>query len=473
MTLDRALEVARSRRQQAEADLFEELAIPSVSTLPEHRADVRRNCDWLADRFRRLGFRVAVTDVVEGGHPVLQADLDGPGEAPHLTVYGHYDVQPPDPVELWQSPPFQPTVRDGLVYARGAADNKGNHMAALQAAACALAADGPPLNLRFLLEGEEEITGPSLPRYVRENAARLGTDYILVWDGGFSADNRPELVTGLRGILYVELEARGPAVDLHSGMFGGVAPNPLNTLARILGELKGRDGRITIPGFYDGVREPTPEEMADWDRGDAYGETLREQMGARSLEGESGYSPVERTYSRPTLDVNGFWGGFMGEGKKTVIPALGWAKVSMRLVPGQDPLRILASLESYVGELSTPGVEIGVKLLGAAPPVVAGSDHLGARALSDAYAASFGRQAARLRSGGSIPVAIDFQEALGAPMMISGLSQPGGAPHSPNERFSLDHYHRGIETLLRLMWSLSESSAEAEHDARPEGVQPG
>jgi acetylornithine deacetylase/succinyl-diaminopimelate desuccinylase-like protein len=453
--LERALALAREGREAAEADLFEELRIPSVSTLPEHRQDVRRNCEWLAQRFRVLGFDVAITDVLPGGHPVLQADLFGPGEAPTLTIYGHYDVQPPDPVDLWLSPPFEPTVRDGLVYARGSADNKGNHMAALKAAELALAAGGPPVNLRFLIEGEEEITGPSLPRYVRDNAERLHTDHLLVWDGGFSPDGRPQLVTGLRGILYVELLATGPAVDLHSGAYGGVAPNPLNTLAHVLAALKDREGRITIPGFYDGVGEPAPEEMADWDRGSAFGARLQELMGARELEGEPAYTPVERIWSRPTLDVNGFVGGFTGEGKKTVIPASGRAKVSMRLVPGQDPTRILEDLRGYVSGLSTPGVDVDVVLLGAAAPVLAGADHLAARALSDAFEASFGQPAARLRTGGTIPVAIDFQEALGAPMVISGLGQPGTGAHSPNERFSLDHYHRGIETLLRFFWGLA------------------
>jgi len=454
MSLERALDLARAGRGVAEADLFEELRIPSVSTLPSHRDEVRRNCDWLADRFRSLGLDVSITDVVDGGHPVLRADWRGAGEAPTLTVYGHYDVQPPDPIDEWESPPFEPTVRDGLVYARGSADNKGNHMAALKAAEHALAAGGPPVNLRFLLEGEEEITGPSLPRYVRRHAAELATDYVLVWDGGFSADGRPELVTGLRGILYVELEAAGPAIDLHSGGFGGNAPNPLNTLARILGELKDREGHVTIPGFYDGARPPEAEEMADWDRSPEFGETLRGLMGASTLEGEAAYSAAERAWARPTLDVNGFVGGFTGEGKKTVIPARGSAKVSMRLVPGQDPMRILDAVREYVDELTTPGVRVEVKLLGAAPPVLTGASHAGAVALAAAFEAAFGQPAARLRTGGSIPVAIDFQEALGAPMMISGLSQPGSAAHSPNEKFSLDHFHRGTEALLRLLWSL-------------------
>ncbi len=455
MSLEDALERARVSRATAEADLFEELGIPSVSTLPEHSDDVRRNCEWLAVRFRSLGLDATITDVVPGGHPVLQADWRGAATgAPTLTIYGHYDVQPPDRLDRWESPPFEPSVRDGMVYARGASDNKGNHMAALKAAEYALTAGGPPINLRFLLEGEEEITGPSLPRFVRDRAADLATDYVLVWDGGFSADGRPELVTGLRGILYVELEASGAAIDLHSGGYGGNAPNPLNTLARILGELKGRDGRVTIPGFYDAVRPPTREEMADWDLSPAFAETVRELMGATSLEGEAGYSAAERNWARPTLDVNGFIGGFTGAGKKTVIAARGSAKVSMRLVPDQEPLRILDTLREYVDELSTPGVKVEVRLLGAAPPVLAEATHPGAEALSKAFEAAFGQRAARLRTGGSIPVAADFQEALRAPMMISGLAQPGAGAHGPNEHFSLDHYHRGTEALIRLMWSL-------------------
>ena len=227
MSLERALALAREQRPQAEQDLFEELRIPSVSTLPSHRDDVRRNCDWLAERLRSLGLTVSVTDVLDGGHPVLQADWRGAGEqAPTLTVYGHYDVQPPDPLEEWQSPPFEPTLRDGCVYARGSADNKGNRMAALKAAQYALAAGGPPINLRFLVEGEEEISGRSLGEYLRTNAARLASDWVLVWDGGFSPDGRPSLVTGLRGILYVELHASGPRSTSIPAASAGSRPTP-------------------------------------------------------------------------------------------------------------------------------------------------------------------------------------------------------------------------------------------------------
>jgi acetylornithine deacetylase/succinyl-diaminopimelate desuccinylase-like protein len=455
MTLERALRLAREGRSQAERDLFEELRIPSVSTLPEHRADVRLNCDWLADRMRSLGLTVSVTDVVDGGHPVLQADWRGAGDgAPTLTVYGHYDVQPPDPLEEWRSPPFEPTVRDGFVYARGSADNKGNHMAALKAAEHALAAGGPPINLRFLVEGEEEISGRSLPEYLRANGSRLASDWVLVWDGGFSPDGRPALVTGLRGILSVELHASGAAIDLHSGVFGGVAPNPLNTLARVLGELKDRSGRVTIPGFYERVQPPEPSETVDWDFSPTFADTLRDLMQASTLEGEEHFLPVDRVWARPTLDVNGFIGGFTGEGEKTVIAARGSAKVSMRLVPDQDPHEVLDALRGHVAMLTTPGVKVEVECLGSAPPVLAGTDHPGASALGAAFEAAFGRPAARVRSGGSIPVAVDFREAVGAPLMISGLTQPGGGAHSPNEHLALDNFHRGTEALVRLFWAL-------------------
>jgi acetylornithine deacetylase/succinyl-diaminopimelate desuccinylase-like protein len=452
--LDDAIREARKGRDQAQADLFEELRIPSVSALPERREDVRRNAEWLAERLDRLGLATRITDVPGGRHPVLQADLEVSAEAPWLTIYGHYDVQPPDPIDEWLSPPFEPTVRDGRVYARGCADNKGNHMAAIKAVEFALAAGGPPVNVRFLIEGEEEITGEALGRYLRENAGRLRTDHVLIWDGGFTEEGEPGLVTGLRGILYVELKAVGPAVDLHSGVFGGVAPNPVNTLARLVGELKRRDGTITIPGFYDDVRAPSPEELRAWERPPSYSETLLRMTGAKALEGERGYPPVERQWARPTLDAHGFLGGFTGEGVKTVIPAQATAKVSMRLVPEQDPDRILERLGSYVDELGTPGVTVTITRLGTTRPVLCGTDHAGARAASEAFQATFGSPARLVRSGGSIPVAIDFQEALGAPMVISGLPEADSAAHSPNERFSLDHYHRGIEMLLRFMYAL-------------------
>ena len=458
--LDRALGRARAARDADLADLVEELRIPSVSTLPERREDCLRNARWLRDRFHRLGMTTQIVDVVEGGLPVVIADWTGAPGRPHLTIYGHYDVQPPDPLEEWENPPFEPRVHDGMVWARGAADNKGNHMATVKAVEHLFAAGGPPVNLRFLIEGEEEITGPSLPRYLRQNGSRLKTDAVMIWDSGMAEDGSPTLATSLRGLVYAELTATGAAVDLHSGSYGGVAPNPINTLARIVGELKDRDGHVTIPGFYDAVRPPSPEELAEWKRKDAeYAETVKRQSGARVLEGEQGYLALERTGSRPTFDANGFIGGFTGKGAKTVIPAHAMAKVSMRLVPDQDPDEIYASFEKHVRRLTTPGVEISIERLGSAPPVTCGVDHAAARALRAAFKQSFGRETSLIRVGGSIPVSVDFQEAVGAPLVISGIAQADSAIHSPNERLVVDNYHRGIEAVIRFACGFAETAA--------------
>jgi acetylornithine deacetylase/succinyl-diaminopimelate desuccinylase-like protein len=451
-----ALTRAAAARDADLKDLIEELRIPSVSTLPERREDCLRNARWLRDRLKGLGFETEIVDVMDKGLPVVVADWNGRPGQPHLTIYGHYDVQPPDPMDEWKSPPFEPEIRDGRLFARGAADNKGNHMATVKAVEHLFAAGGPPINIRFVFEGEEEISGESLPRYIRANGDRLKTDAVLIWDSGMDEDGHPTLATALRGLLYVELHATGPAVDLHSGVYGGVAPNPINTLARIVGELKDRHGHITIPGFYDAVVRPTAEELADWKKKDArYIETVKRISGARALEGEEGFLALERTGSRPTLDANGIVGGFTGEGKKTVIPARASAKVSMRLVPDQDWKTILAALEKQVQELTTPGVEVTIDMLGAAPPVTCGVDHPAAQAMRAAYKAAFGKETALIRVGGSIPVSIDFQEAVGAPLVISGIAQSDSAVHSPNERLVVDNYYRGIEAVIRFICGLA------------------
>jgi acetylornithine deacetylase/succinyl-diaminopimelate desuccinylase-like protein len=372
-----------------------------------------------------------------------------------VTVYGHYDVQPPDPLDEWVSPPFEPALRDGNLYARGAADNKGNHMVAVKAAEHLHAAGGLPVNLRFILEGEEEISGHSLPSFLRKHGGELKTDAVLVWDGGMDEDGMPTLATALRGLVYTELHATGPAVDLHSGTYGGVAPNPINTLARVIAELKDRDGRVTIPGFYDDVRPPSDEELDAWRKADArYAATVLQLTGARALEGEPHHMAMERAGSRPTLDVNGILGGFVGEGQKTVIPARAFAKVSMRLVPDQDPARIFAALQERVSKLTTPGVEIDVRMLSSAPPVTSGVDNEPARALRAAFQEAFERETSLVRVGGSIPVAVDFQQAVGAPLLISGIAQADCALHSPNEHLLVDNYHRGIEALIRFMCAM-------------------
>ena len=452
-----AIALAQSRRHKDLEDLVEELRIPSISTLPERREDCVRNARWLRDRFAAMDMKTEIVDVRESGLPVVMAEWNGRPGQPHLTIYGHYDVQPVDPVDEWTSPPFEPEVRDGHLYARGAADNKGNHMTTVKAVEHLFASGGSPINLRFLLEGEEEITGPSLPQLLRARGSSLKTDSVLIWDSGMDEEGNPTLATALRGILYTELRAKGPAVDVHSGTYGGVAPNPINTLARVIGELKDRDGHVTVPGFYDAVREPGADELAEWKKKDArYSADILRMTGAKSLEGEEGFLALARAGGWPTLDANGFIGGFTGKGAKTVIPAEASAKVSMRLVPDQDWKAILAAYEKHVAALSTPGVEITVELIGSAPPVLCGVDHEAARALRAAYGEAFGRQTALIRVGGSIPVAVDFQEAVGAPLVISGIAQADCAIHSPNEHLLIDNYHRGIEAVIRFICGLAQ-----------------
>jgi acetylornithine deacetylase/succinyl-diaminopimelate desuccinylase-like protein len=335
------------------------------------------------------------------------------------------------------------------------ADSKANHLAAIKAVEHLMAAGELGVDLRFLIEGEEEVSGTALPKYLADNAGRLDTDAVLLWDGGFDEYQRPTLATALRGMLYVEIHATGAPVDLHSGTYGGIAPNPANTLARILGELKGRDGTVTIPGFYDAVRKPSPAELEEWRAEDPrYVEAVRSITGMTTLEGESDFLALERTGSRPTLDVNGMLSGFVDPGQKTVIPSAAFAKVSMRLVPDQDWKTIFDSLTAYAPTLSTPGVKVRVDMLSAAPPVLAGTDSPAADQLRAAFKETFGKDTALVRIGGSIPVAVDFQTAVGAPLLISGIDEADTAIHSPNERLTVEQYHLGIEALIRFMSKL-------------------
>jgi len=454
--LDQVLERAGGRRAEAEAAFFELISIPSVSALPDHRDDCRRAAEWVASRLRAAGMGARLVDVREGGHPVVVAEWLGRPGAPTLTIYGHYDVQPPDPLDEWRTPPFEPTVRDGFVYGRGADDNKAQHLAGILAIEHWFANGGPPVNLRFLVEGEEEMGGHSLPEYVRANATDLAADYLIIADGSFVAPGQPALVTGLRGLLYTEIEVVGPSVDLHSGIFGGVAPNPFNSLAHVLAGLKDRDGHVRIPGFYEDVEPPAAEELRDWERLPITADGQRQVMGVTELAGERDYSLLERKWTRPTLDVHGVVGGFTGAGAKTVIPARAAAKVSMRLVPRQEPAKVLAGLREAAAALATPGTRTAVREISSSAAVLMETDHAGVRALRRAFAASFGAEPVLVREGGSVPVTVDFQAALDAKLLVTGFGLPDDALHSPNERMSLDQYHRGTEVVIRLMHELSD-----------------
>jgi acetylornithine deacetylase/succinyl-diaminopimelate desuccinylase-like protein len=451
--LEAALELARRSRAQAEADFAEELRIASVGTLSRHRDDCRRNAEWLLERFRGMGMDASLYEHGDG-HPTVRADWLGAPGKPLLTIYGHYDVQPPDPLEEWVSGPFEPAIRDGSIHARGACDNKGQHLSSLKAAEYAFPTGGPPLNLRFLVEGEEEGGGEVLPDLLQTHSAELRSDYVFIHDGTLL-----QLLTGLRGVLYTEIEVTGPAADLHSGAFGGVAPNPFNTLAHLLAGLKDRSGHVLIPGFYDAVRDPSPEELAAWRGLPLTEETVLRMTGAPALEGEPGFGFLERVFSRPTLDVHGIKGGFTDEGTKTVIPARATAKVSMRLVPDQDPNAILASLNRYAESLATPGTRVAVRRLGEPSwPVRLDSDHAGIGAATRAFEAAFGRSPHLVRAGYSIPVVTDFAANLpDAKIFVTGFSGEDDGAHSPNERMVLENFHRGTEMVLHLMDELARA----------------
>ncbi|GAC1657741.1 MAG: dipeptidase [Candidatus Dormibacteraceae bacterium] len=459
MNLEQALQLARESRPQAQSDYFDHLRIPSISALSRHAGDCRRAALNLVGHFTRIGIEAAL---VEGdGHPTVRAEWMGAPGKPILTIYGHYDVQPPDPLALWQSPPFEPTVRDGKVYARGAADSKGNHFACVKAAEYAMAAGGPAINLRFLIEGEEEGSSRVLPALLAREAAALRTDYVLIDDGSFAVAGHPDLIVGLRGIVYTEVEVSGAAIDLHSGSYGGVAPNPFNTLGHIIAGLKGRDGHVNVPGFYDRVLRPTAEEMASWERLGITEAKVLDQIGAPSLEGELDYALLERRWARPTLDVHGIAGGFIDEGSKTVIPSVATAKISMRLVPDQDPEAVYTAFAAFCASLGTPGTRVAVRQIGPpSPPVLCGVDHPGAKAAAAAFETVWGVPVNYTRTGGSIPVSIDFQRSLGAPMIITGFNQPNAGAHGPNEHMDLEYFHRGVEFMLHYMDELAKTRSD-------------
>lgn len=429
-------------------ELFALIRIPSISTLPEHAGDVRRAAEFTAEALRAAGME-NVEIIPTGRHPLIYADwLHAPGK-PTVLCYGHYDVQPPDPLELWETPPFEPTVRNGNIYARGAVDDKGQMYAHIKAIEALKALHGTfPLNLKFLIEGEEEIGGASIAKYVPEHKEKLKADVALVSDTALYAEGIPTLCIGLRGLVYMEVEASGPARDLHSGLYGGAAPNAVFGLIELLAKAKNADGVIQIPGFYDAVREPAAAELESWESlpFDA-AEYLAKEVGSTAITGEPGRSVFEKTWSRPTLEVHGIAGGFTGAGSKTVIPAKALAKVSFRLVPDQDPEQIVAAFREWVKANAPAGIQAEVRLLGASPGLLVNPDHPAIAVAAEVFAESLGRKTVFTRSGGSIPIVGDFAKHLGIPTVLMGFGLPDDGLHSPNEKFKLANYYQGIATV--------------------------
>jgi acetylornithine deacetylase/succinyl-diaminopimelate desuccinylase-like protein len=428
------------------------LRIPSISTMPEHKPDIRRAAEFVAGELRTAGMRGV--ELVEGiGNPLVYGEwLDAPGK-PTLLFYGHYDVQPADPIEEWKSPPFEPEVRGDNIYARGSADDKGLTYLLIKAVEGSLATRGKlPVNVRFLIEGEEEIGGEHIETYVASKPPRLQADAAVISDTEMFAPELPTLCVGLRGIVYGELHVETARGDLHSGVYGGAAPNPLQAIAEILTSLKDREGHILIPGFYDRVLPPTPAEKDAWARLPFDVEEYRaKEVGVKELVGEPEYDVFERTWARPTLEVHGIRGGFIGEGAKTVIPARAVAKISMRLVADQRPGEAAEQLKSAVVAACPRGATATFKLIHGAAPSLVNTDNVYLRKAAQAMTEVFGNPTVYTRSGGSIPIVGAFDKFLGIPSVLMGFGLPDDNLHAPNEKLYLPNFYRGMVAVSRYL----------------------
>ena len=459
MAIDRVDAYLEAHKGPFEEQLKALLRIPSISAQPDHDADTRRAAEFLVDDFKAMG--LANAGLIETkGHPLVYAESLGAPGRPTVLIYGHYDVQPPEPLEPWDSPPFEPTVVDGNIIARGATDDKGQMFTHLKAAEGWLKAGGGlPVNVKFLIEGEEEVGGANLEAYVKANRAKLACDYAVISDTSQFAPGIPAITYGLKGLAYFELVVSGARSDLHSGMFGGTVANPLNALSSILASLKDRSNRIAIEGFYDPVRPLEGWERAEFAKLPFSEAEFQAQVGVPSLEGEVGYTTLERRWARPTCDVNGIYGGYQGPGPKTVLPCKAGAKLSFRLVPDQDPRQVAAQFKAHVARFTPPGVTVEVIEHHGAPAVLVGVDSPGVRAASRAIEAGFGTPPVFMREGGSIPVVGLFKENLGVDTLLLGWGQNDDNLHGPNEKFSLADYHRGIKAAAHLLAELAREDA--------------
>jgi acetylornithine deacetylase/succinyl-diaminopimelate desuccinylase-like protein len=446
-----------AHRADFEEQLKALLRVPSVSAQPQHDADTRRAAAMVRDDLAAMGLEAELIETAR--HPIVYSEwLGAPGQ-PTVLVYGHYDVQPAEPLEPWLSPPFEPTVRDGNLYARGATDDKGQMLTHLKAAEAWLKTTGRlPVNVRFLIEGEEEVGGAGLEAFVAGNAGRLACDYAVISDTSQFAPGIPAITYGLKGLAYFEVLVRGANRDLHSGTFGGAVANPINALCRILASLKGPDGRIQIAGFYDAVRP-----LEDWERAEfaklPFSEAeFQRDLAVQALAGEEGYTTLERKWARPTCDINGIFGGYAGPGPKTVLPGQAGAKLSFRLVPDQDPRTIDRLFREHVARACPPGVTYEIITHHGAPAVLVDVDTPGVRAAARAVEAGFGTRPVFMREGGSIPVVGLIKQHLGVDTLLLGWGQNDDNLHGPNEKFSIADFHRGIRSAAHLLAELASGS---------------
>jgi acetylornithine deacetylase/succinyl-diaminopimelate desuccinylase-like protein len=442
--MEKTVDFINVNRDRYVEELKDYLAIPSISALPQHKEDVRRCAEWTAEEMRRIGLQnVRLEDTP--GHPIVYGEWLGAEGAPTILFYGHYDVQPVDPVNLWTSPPFEATVRDGEIYARGSADDKGQVFMHFKAVEAHMKQHGRlPVNMKFLIEGEEEVGSANLDNFIGAHKELLSADVVVISDSPMFDRGIPSICYGLRGLAYFQIDVRGTKSDLHSGSFGGAVANPGMVLAQILAQMKDRSGRIKIPGFYDDVVELQPEERAEFAKLPFNEKRYRQDLGAPKLFGETGYTTLERIWGRPTFEVNGLLAGFTGDGAKTVIPAVAMAKVSMRLVPNQDPDKVATLFEQYLDKVAPATVEVKLTRMHGGKPWMTAFDNPFVQAAGRAIEKGFGQRPVFNREGGSIPVVATFQEELGLPCVLFGVGLPDENAHAPDEKLDLGNFHNGI-----------------------------
>jgi acetylornithine deacetylase/succinyl-diaminopimelate desuccinylase-like protein len=444
LTMDNIVDFINVNRDRYLEELKQYLAIPSISALPQHAADVRRGAEWTKTEMARIGLQNTRLEETPG-HPIVYGEWVGAQGAPTILFYGHYDVQPVDPINLWTSPPFEATIRDGEIYARGSADDKGQVFMHFKAVEAHLKQHGSlPVNMKFLIEGEEEVGSANLDNFINAHKELLKADVVVISDSPMFERDVPSICYGLRGLTYFQIDLRGTKSDLHSGSFGGAVANPAMVLAQVLAQMKDKSGRVKIPNFYDDVVALTDDERQEFARLPFVERKYRQDLGAPKLFGEAGYTTLERVWARPTFEVNGLLSGFTGEGAKTVIPATSMAKVSMRLVPNQDPRKIGDLFESYVKKIAPKTVELTVTRMHGGKPWMTAFDNPYVQAAGRAIEQGFGKRPVFNREGGSIPVVATFQEELGLPCVLFGVGLPDENAHAPDERLDLGNFHNGI-----------------------------
>jgi len=442
----------KNNRSRLLNELFDLLKIPSVSADPAFATDVENAARFIKDEMNRIGLEnVSIEETP--GYPIVYGEKIINPDLPTVLIYGHYDVQPADPIELWESDPFEPVIKktdihpNGAIFARGASDDKGQMYMHLKAVEYLLKNNALGVNVKFMIEGEEEVGSPSLAWYVARNQQKLKNDVIIISDTGMIANDVPAITTGLRGLTFVEVEVTGPNRDLHSGLYGGAVANPINVLTKMIARLTDEKNKITIPGFYDKVKELSPEERAEMAKIPFDLEQYKNELDIDDIYGEEGYTTLERQSIRPSLDVNGIWGGYTGEGAKTIIPSKAYAKISMRLVPDQDPEEIAGLFEEYFKSIAPKAVKVQVKYLHGGYPYVTPTDSPGYKAAAQAMKKAFKKEPLPIYSGGSIPIVPLFEKELGSKSILMGFGLNSDAIHSPNEHYGVDNFFKGIESI--------------------------